>query len=194
MIMNDKIQDINNQMARITEVARAYANATPEQRANVSLSDMQAMINRYNQLKEQRTRLYTEQETRVQNELNALAQANAPAPQINTRGTWRKIPQPQPQPQQPQPVVNIWNNKYPTWPLTLSWWQDTGNMYNGPINIPRRTTWPLNVPVSNNKIYNAPASMQWVPGAIQITPEWTYVTNSAGVVQQYNPILPWGYL
>ena len=103
----NEIQSINQQMALIANLARAYANATPEQRANVSLSDMQNQLNRYNELKARRNELYAEQEARVQKELEEQRRANQQ--QINTRGTWRTI-------------VNRWNNNQTFVPVQNQWW------------------------------------------------------------------------
>lgn len=83
----NELQDINEQMGRIANLARAYANASPEQRSNVNREDIQAQLDRYNELKTRRNELYAEQEARVQAELEAQRQAQQQ--QINTRGTWR---------------------------------------------------------------------------------------------------------
>lgn len=83
----NELQDINEQMSRIANLARAYANATPEQRNNVNRKDIQAQLDRYNELKARRNELYAEQEARVQAELEAQRQAQQ---QVNTRGTWRR--------------------------------------------------------------------------------------------------------
>lgn len=85
----NEIQSINEQMARIANLARAYANATPEQRNNVSRADMQAQLDRYNELKARRNELYAEQENRVQAELEALRRANQQQAQQTNRQWWR---------------------------------------------------------------------------------------------------------
>ena len=103
----NEIQSINQQMALIANLARAYANATPEQRANVSLTDMQAQLDRYNELKARRNELYAEQEARVQAELEAQRRANQQ--QINTRGVWRTI-------------VNRWNDRQTFTPIENPRW------------------------------------------------------------------------
>lgn len=99
----NEIQSINQQMALIANLARAYANATPEQRNNVNRADIQAQLDRYNELKSRRNELYAEQEARVQAELEAQRRANQQ--QINTRGAWRT-------------VVNRWNNRQTFAPTT----------------------------------------------------------------------------
>lgn len=87
-----RIQEINKEMNLISNLARAYANATDEQRANVDRDAMQGQLDRYNKLKEERAILYAEQEARVQQELAAQKQAAEQAAKqiINTRGTGRR--------------------------------------------------------------------------------------------------------
>ena len=83
-----RINVINNKMQQITELARAYANATPEQREKVDNATMQKVIDQYNELKNERTVLYAEQEARAQQELLAQKQAAEQAAQqarINTK-------------------------------------------------------------------------------------------------------------
>ena len=87
-----RINVINNKMQQITELARAYANATPEQRERVDNATLQKVIDQYNELKNERTVLYAEQEARAQQELLAQKQAAEEAAKqiINTRGTGRR--------------------------------------------------------------------------------------------------------
>lgn len=89
-IREQTIADINREMANIANLARAYANATPEQRNNVNIQDIQAQMDRYNQLKQQRSDLYAQQEADFQKQLeaNRIAQANT---NLNTRGAWRVV-------------------------------------------------------------------------------------------------------
>lgn len=84
-------------MSLIANLARAYANATPEERERVSREDMQAQLDRYNQLKERRNQLYAEQEARVQAELEAQRQAQQQVQQ-QARWSWqrRRFEQPNP--------------------------------------------------------------------------------------------------
>lgn len=90
----NEIQSINEQMGRIANLARAYANASPEQRSNVNREDIQAQLDRYNELKARRNELYAEQEARVQAELEAQRQAQQQAQQWATRGgnKWGSVP------------------------------------------------------------------------------------------------------
>jgi len=85
-----RIQDINKQMDAITKLARAYANATPEQRANVDASEIQAQIDRYENLKAERANLYAEQEARVQAELEAQRRTQEEAAAAATQGQGRR--------------------------------------------------------------------------------------------------------
>lgn len=84
----NEIQSINEQIKNIANFARAYANATPEQRARISRQDVQHQLNRYNELKQKRDRLYTEQENRVMQE---IANNQQQQPQINYYPLWRRI-------------------------------------------------------------------------------------------------------
>lgn len=86
----NEIQSINEQMALIANLARAYANATPEQRNNVSRADMQAQLDRYNELKARRNELYAEQEARVQAELEAQRKAQEEATAAAAQGQGRR--------------------------------------------------------------------------------------------------------
>ena len=91
--MNFQIQidNIDREMNAINRLAKAYMNATPEQRANVNEGDMRAQIERYKELKNQKAVL---QEQRAEAELIAARQAAeaeaARQAQLNTRGTWRR--------------------------------------------------------------------------------------------------------
>jgi len=88
--MNYQIQidNIDREMNVINRLAKAYMNATPEQRANVNEEDMRAQIERYKELKNQKAVL---QEQRAAAELLAARQAAeaeaARQAQLNTRGT-----------------------------------------------------------------------------------------------------------
>ena len=67
-IANDNIVDINNQISKITDVLKAYTNATPEQQ-NAAKPYLQQVLDKYNDLKIQRA----QQEDRwgvAQNALN----------------------------------------------------------------------------------------------------------------------------
>lgn len=204
----NEIQSINEQMARIANLARAYANATPEQRANVSLSDMQAQLNRYNELKARRNELYAEQENRVLAELEAQRRANQQ--QINTRGVWRTI-------------VNRWNNRQTFTPVENQWWLNrpgavafdanwmhimnddwtittTSNTVNQSYYpwMSRRTDIPTqetnNTPIYRNwrndlpNYWVTPWMPDWNVQTWYMTPVWTQTQTSA--VEQRNN-MPW---
>lgn len=134
---NATLADINSEMNRIADLARAYANATPEQRANVDTNAMQAQLNRYNQLKAQRQVLYAEQEARVQAELEAQRQAAQQAWVYNGGGQKRRVVTPTPtapivpEVQTPSNIVVAYTK---TW---VPYYLDT-------------TTWLQVAPVSNN--------------------------------------------
>lgn len=177
----NEIQSINQQMALIANLARAYANATPEQRANVSLSDMQAQLNRYNELKARRNELYAEQEARVQAELEAQRRANQQ--QLNTRGTWRTI-------------VNRWNDRQtftPT-PNTVEVWGVNQSYYpwmsmrtdipTQQTNTPIYRTWRNNLP----NYWVTPWMPDWNVLTWYATPVRTQTQTSA--VEQRNA-MPW---
>ena len=70
-VINERValEDVKNQMARYQKVAEAYANATPEQRAQVDPALVQSVIDKYNELKEKRNGLLAQQETRIQQEM-----------------------------------------------------------------------------------------------------------------------------
>lgn len=70
-VINERValEDVKNQMARYQKVAEAYANATPEQRAQVDPALVQSVIDKYNELKERRNGLLAQQETRIQQEM-----------------------------------------------------------------------------------------------------------------------------
>lgn len=87
----NEIQQLNQQIAFIANVAREYANATPEQRSKIDPQIVQATIQQYNDLKARRDALYIEQEARVQNELNQR-RAEAEAAQIASQWRGRVIP------------------------------------------------------------------------------------------------------
>jgi hypothetical protein len=67
----NELQKINQQMGYIADLARTYANATPEQRARVNIEDVQAQLNRYNELKDRKQQLLAEQEDKWAKELEA---------------------------------------------------------------------------------------------------------------------------
>lgn len=137
-VRQQTIADINREMANIANLARAYANATPEQRNNVNIQDIQAQMDRYNQLKQQRSDLYAQQEVDFQKQLeaNRIAQANT---NLNTRGAWRVV-------RNNPPIVtetvveevatpattpiNVW--QYSSWwnPINAFWWRMWINMDN----------------------------------------------------------------
>ena len=50
-VINERValEDVKNQMARYQKVAEAYANATPEQRAQVDPALVQSVIDKYNE-------------------------------------------------------------------------------------------------------------------------------------------------
>lgn len=93
MNLQVQIDNIDREMNVINRLAKAYMNATPEQRANVNEGDMRAQIERYKELKNQKAVL---QEQRAAAELLAARQAAeaeaARQAQLNTRGTWRRAP------------------------------------------------------------------------------------------------------
>lgn len=85
----NELQQINNQMSAIANFARAYANATPEQRANVSREDIQVQLDRYNQLKSRRNQLYAEQENQRAQQLQTWRQTQQQWLQWNYMPMWR---------------------------------------------------------------------------------------------------------
>ena len=92
-----RLSDIDREMQQISNLAREYINATPEQRDRVNKTDLMAVLNRYNNLKQERLWL---QETVVANEMEyqrALQEQQAVQPQ--TYGTRRR-------------AVNIPNNNF----------------------------------------------------------------------------------
>ena len=90
-LINDriKLEDIKNQMSAITKVAREYAEATPEQRAKVNSADVQAVMDKYNQLKLDKAAL---EQSVVAQEMEIQKQAAEQAAKqiVNTRGTGRR--------------------------------------------------------------------------------------------------------
>lgn len=163
----NELQSINQQMALISNLARAYYNATPEQRANISLGDMQEQINRYNELKARRNELYAEQEARVQEELLAQRRAAEQTATINSRWTWRRTPK---------------NNVVPETEII----QPTE-----PVNVVVTEQWVV-VPTNNNNWYyvgpitwmriRKPFTIGWKPignynTSNSIIPEWIIVRH-----------------
>lgn len=104
-IQRQKLADMNKEMQQISNLARAYANATDGQRANVNINDMRAQMDRYENLKKERDIL---QQEVVANEMayeRALQEQQAQAQKVNARGTWRRVP-------------TKGNNDVPTWTPT----------------------------------------------------------------------------
>lgn len=97
----NELQRINQQMGYIADLARTYANATPEQRARVNIEDVQAQLNRYNELKDRKQQLLAEQEDRWAKELEAWKQAQNIKQTIQWTG--RRVPTPT-----PKQNVNQW--------------------------------------------------------------------------------------
>lgn len=87
----NEIESITKRMNAITNLARAYYNATPEQRSKVSLKDMQAQINEYNKLKEQRNTLLYLQKLSNTSQAQVLQWANNQV--INQQPIIRQQPQ-----------------------------------------------------------------------------------------------------
>ena len=56
----NQLADLDKEMSNIAMFARAYANATPEQRARINTQDVQAQLDRYNTLKQQKLALQEE--------------------------------------------------------------------------------------------------------------------------------------
>lgn len=182
----NEIQSINQQMALISNLARAYYNATPEQRANISLEDMQEQINRYNELKARRNELYAEQEARVQEELLAQRRAAEERAAINSRWTWRRINKndvvPETQVIQPTKPINVVvTEQWEVVPVTEVTSNDDWNYYIGPITW-MRIRKPFTIgwrPVGN---YNTSNS---------IIPEWVISQNNSFEII---PLQEWDYI
>lgn len=105
-LINDRIKldNITTEMNKISQVAREYMNATPEQRNRVNPDLLASVLDRYNMLKADKLAL---EQSVVAREMEAQRQANQK--QINTRGTWRTI-------------VNRWNNNQTFVPVQNQWW------------------------------------------------------------------------
>lgn len=184
----NEIQSINQQMALIANLARAYANATPEQRANVSLSDMQKQLNRYNELKARRNELYAEQEARVQAELEA--QRQAAQQQINTRGTWRRVNYRR-NDMWPEAIVTRWVKQFSAWDWNIydiqPWQVITDSQWNSYIYD--QFSWNIDY-IWQNKWWLwtesfIPVNNKWwlnQPWAIAFDSDWQHVMNSNGTI------------
>ena len=78
-IWRQKLADYDREMQQISDLARQYMNATPEQRARVNINDLRTVLERYNMLKQDKNIL---QQEVVANEMayqRALQDAQAQA-------------------------------------------------------------------------------------------------------------------
>lgn len=79
-----------DEINRIANFARAYANATPEQRARIPREDVLFQIERYKNLQNQQRLAEDQYQAQLAEQYRQQeAQANQP---INTRWVWRKVP------------------------------------------------------------------------------------------------------
>jgi len=121
-VINERValEDVKNQMARYQKVAEAYANATPEQRAQVDPVLVQSVINKYNELKERRNGLLAQQETRIQQEMQQQRAAQEAAARKAAQWRGRVIKK-----------TNTNNNAFPV-ATNRDWtirWSDGTNRY-----------------------------------------------------------------
>lgn len=106
-INEQRLGDIAKEMDNIAMFARAYANATDEQRARINRADVQAQLDRYNALKSERLWL---EESLLAARINAdreayLAEQQA---QQNAYGTRRVVRNPYLNQRTFTPVENQW--------------------------------------------------------------------------------------
>ena len=140
-----------DEMNRIANFARAYANATPEQRARIPREDVLFQIERYKNLQNQQRLAEDQYQAQLAEQYRQQqAQANQP---INTRWLWRKAPTKTPVEEQvpERQTVTPWtdfsyskdqsfvprnentqtyNWSYINWPYSNSWYWPYYDNYN----------------------------------------------------------------
>lgn len=136
--------NMNKRMDQIAELAKAYSDATPEQRANVDAGAVQALMNEYEQLKQQRNALI---EDRARHELlyyRRLEEQQAQAAQA-AQGQWirRRTPNPDTvvtptEPTNPGTVTIAYSKSWAPYYLDTTTWNQVApiqSMNNGTVRI-----------------------------------------------------------
>lgn len=176
-----------DEMNRIANFARAYANATPEQRARIPREDVLFQIERYKNLQNQQRLAEDKYQAQLAEQYRQQeAQANQP---INTRWLWRKAPK---QPTTPivEPAMND-NQYYNNWLNQLNEEQNAQNVT------------PTNEIVNNNSSNEAWTNWQELPvGNVWVIwntlLQWTYNPNYqykyfTNLNRNNNSLLQWTY-
>ena len=175
--MQRRINEIDRSMAAISNFARAYMNATPEQRARVDINAIREQLERYNNLKQERLGL---QDSIVANQMyferQAIEQQKA-AEQAAQRGAWqrrRRVTNDVETPEtEPTPIVTgwlktfIWTDwkKYEIQPWMQvtdgRWWTVLWDQYDDKLHILKQGSMPNEISNSTSEVTPVWGNWTW---------------------------------
>lgn len=190
-LINDRLRldNINSEMTRISNVAREYMNASQEQRDRVNPQLLASVLDRYNTLKADRLAL---EQSIVAREMEAQRQAVQPAQQqYNSWGRRRTIIPTQQyeeviveQPINPQqPQMNLYNQQ------RINELIRQGRAYNTANVLSNQNLTAWNTIISNNGGY--PGGANVVNGITNPTPGASIGRYNTGSAVAQRNSLPW---